>query len=55
MSPRFEERQIAVTCMSYLGDPFKDLQRVADYDEEAVVREAAAWGLALVRRVQRAT
>lgn len=52
-SPRFEERQVAVACLAFLGDPGGDLELVAHMDGDPVVRDSAQWGLNYVAIVAR--
>ena len=51
-SDRFEERQIAVSCLAFLGDPGGDLPRIAREDPDSVVQGAASWGVQFVREVE---
>ena len=54
-SDRFEERQVAVACLAFLGDPARHLSRVAEDDPDVIVRSAAEWGVAYARSVAEAT
>ena len=54
-SDRFEERQMAVACLAFLGDPESRLAAVAAKDSDPLVRSAASWGLHYTRTVNETT
>lgn len=54
-SERFGDRQIAVACLAFLGDPGGDLHRMMEDDQDPVVRNTAAWGAGYLQAVGAAT